>query len=60
MFIMKQNSKFAVAVVNKQDINTFTHTGLDNIAILAKNGDLSSVALLQRLVDSNIIPEGNY
>lgn len=60
MFYNKSNGSFAVAVANKEDIVKLAKQGLDELANKAKQGDVKAQACLQRLVNGNHIPEGNY
>lgn len=60
MFYNKSNGKYAVAVVNKSDLARLYKEGVEILAKKAIDGDIHAQACIQRLINSNYIPEGNY
>lgn len=58
MFIMKNNSKFAVTLARRYEIDLLLSVGVEGIKSTLSNEETAHV--LQLLVDSNYLPEGNY
>ena len=60
MFYMKPNGRYAVACAGNDDLRMLELKGLETLGELAKTGDKFAQACIQRLVNSEVIPEGNY
>lgn len=58
MFIMKSNSKTATPLANSKEINLFYNIGIKGIKEIHSKDE--AFRILQRLVDSGYLPEGNY
>lgn len=60
MFFMKPNGRFAVVLAGVDDERRLDAEGVEELARKANSGDKYATACLQRLVNSNFIPEGYY
>lgn len=60
MFYFKPNGQYAVVCAGNDDLHRLETEGLKTLAKLAKSGDKYAQACIQRLVNSKVIPEGNY
>ena len=60
MFFMKPNGRFAISLAGADDEKRLEVEGSAEIGRKANDGDVYAIACLQRLVNSNFIPEGDY
>ena len=60
MFYMRPTFKFAEPLAGSDDIKRLDSEGLVSIAKKANSGCINAKACIQRLVNSQILAEGNY
>lgn len=58
MFYNKPNGRVAAPIASLSDIRSLQLEGLESLTKRANKGDVKAIACIQRLVNSNELPEG--